>query len=136
MRSYRTVSPITRTLLNTWGEPLAGLLSVALVVIGFQIPMPGRYPARCPVVFGLSSPENLLQILSSDCPTCLFSICHQSIKIIKQFEFPFFHLIFQKFFRIAPFKSSEIIFNFNYITFIQGRIWFLTIQNCLKVIFS
>lgn len=80
------------------GEPLAGLLSVALVVIGFQIPMPGRYPARCPVVFGLSSPENLLQILRSDCPTCPFSICQQSIKIIKQFEFPFFSANFSKIF--------------------------------------
>lgn len=31
----------------------AGLLSVALVVTPFEVP--GRYPARCPKVFGLSS---------------------------------------------------------------------------------
>jgi len=52
--SYPTVSPITRR--------RAGLFSVALVVTPNEVP--GRYPARCPVVFGLSSAH-----LSSDRPT-------------------------------------------------------------------
>jgi len=49
MRSYRIVSPITRA--------RAGLFSVALVVARFfcENQTPGRYPARCPSVFGLSS---------------------------------------------------------------------------------
>lgn len=45
--SYLTVSPIT--------AEAAGLFSVALVVIRPFRRMPGRYPARCPMVFGLSS---------------------------------------------------------------------------------
>jgi hypothetical protein len=46
VRSYRTVSPITES---------AGLFSVALVVVCLEKQTPGRYPARCPLVFGLSS---------------------------------------------------------------------------------
>jgi hypothetical protein len=44
--SYLTISPITPC--------EAGILSVALVVV-LQSKTPGRYPARCPMVFGLSS---------------------------------------------------------------------------------
>jgi hypothetical protein len=44
--SYLTVSPIT--------SEEAGLFSVALVVTRSSR-VPGRYPARCPMVFGLSS---------------------------------------------------------------------------------
>lgn len=52
--SYPTVSPITRC--------RAGLFSVALVVTPCEVP--GRYPARRPVVFGLSS-----VLSNSDRPT-------------------------------------------------------------------
>ena len=44
--SYLTVSPITSF--------EAGIFSVALVVVRLTR-TPGRYPARCPMVFGLSS---------------------------------------------------------------------------------
>lgn len=48
---------------------VAGLFSVALVVTRF-LRAPGRYPARCPVVFGLSSflrkrPPSLLHCVAS-----------------------------------------------------------------------
>ena len=55
--SYLTISPITST-------SEAGLFSVALVVARACRPAPGRYPARCPSVFGLSSSAHG----RSDCP--------------------------------------------------------------------
>jgi len=65
----RTVSPITRNRIDEKSSAdfsfPAGLFSVVLVVVRLY-QTPGYYPARCPLVFGLSSYKNL----TSDCPTC------------------------------------------------------------------
>jgi len=77
----RTVSPITNSELNMKSDlnvkskiqnpkskiEMAGLFSVALVVAQFLNQTPGRYPARCSSVFGLSSFKFNNK---SDCPTC------------------------------------------------------------------
>ena len=72
----------------------AGLFSVALVVALLKKKAPGRYPARRPSVFGLSSPE---KTFGSDCPTCSnFARLVQfnkkcstkPIRVYKDFQFP------------------------------------------------
>jgi hypothetical protein len=55
-RSYRVVSPIT----------LTGWFVFCCTCRRSGYRTPGSYPARCPLVFGLSSYKNL----TSDCPTC------------------------------------------------------------------
>ncbi len=53
VRSYRTLSPLPSLGLR---RGLGGLLSVALAVLPPCGGSPGRYPAHCPLEFGLSSP--------------------------------------------------------------------------------
>jgi hypothetical protein len=57
-RSYRVISPIT----------LAGWSIFCCTCRRLKNQTPGRYPARRPAVFGLSS----LEKINSDCPTCFF----------------------------------------------------------------
>jgi hypothetical protein len=90
----------------------AGLFSVALVVNDSFEPLPGRYPARRPTVFGLSSPENFQQRLPG-----LFLLQGSNIltKSVEHLQSEF---------------ASVLIVNFDQIARLQLRIGELSVFDC------